>query len=612
MASTDGGLPDGAASLGGLAIPDFFELLPVAITCCRILRDETGALDFVFLYANRRYEEGLGDGPLRGRRISEALPIYPTRYRALLAMHARVAAGGGPESLDVYQAPLKRWLTVQSFSPAPEHFVALFTEVGDTASGARLRSIFDAMAEGFVVQNREGEIIDHNIAAQRILGLGSDEIRGRTSMDPRWRAVREDLTPMPADEHASMTTLRTGRALRGRIMGVEAPGRGRRWLSVNSAPISDEGDPPEYVVSTFVDITDRKEAEARQLATLESMSQGYLALDADWRFVYLNAEAERMLGVTRGEMLGRELWEAYPAALGTPVETAYRAAADGRPTAFENFYAPWGRWFQGRCFPREAGGIHVYFDDVTAEHRTRDELQRSRDELQRSRDELRQLVAKMNTVTEAERIRIAREIHDELQQSLAAVRMDVAGLRRRIPSDDARALELLAGASSSIDQLIESTRRIIGDLRPAVLDTLGLSAALHAMADRLRARSGQSVVVRVLGPAGADANLPAEVADCLYRIAQEALNNVQKHAGARRIRLVLDLRDRKLAKLEVFDDGRGIDSGKLHKPGSFGLLGMRERLYAIGGNLSVEAGPRGGTRVRAWVGSPTSKETPAS
>jgi PAS domain S-box-containing protein len=386
----------------------------------------------------------------------------------------------------------------------------------------------------------------------------------------------------------------TGRALREQVMGFRDAEGETRWISINTQPIGTAGRQPEYAVSTFVDITKRKRAEQQRRSVLESMSDGFLAIDEQWRFVHVNPAAERMLGVQRENLLGQNQWDLYPATIGSPVEKAYRDAAAGYPSVFENFYEPWQRWFSCRCFPREGGGIVVFFNDVT-------EARESQEALRRSHDELRSLVGQMNALEARERSRIARELHDELQQSLAAARLEITTVRRALGEESPALREIAASAARNLDLVIESTRRIVGDLRPPVLDALGLGPALETLAERLRALTGIVVVASTVDPFGAAAGLPEELTYCLYRIAQEALNNVQKHAGAARVDIRLDLGTPGSAELSVCDDGRGLRAVDLRKVGSYGVLGMRERLHALGGELIVAGMPTGGTVVRARV-----------
>lgn len=585
---------EGTVFVAGEALPGFLAQAPTPVTYCRMIWQDGLPHDFIYLYANPAFEEQLGLGKVTGKRVSEVLPDIRNSGRPTLGIYGRVAAGGEPQTFELYHQIIRKWLTVRVFSPRPGYFSAFFTNVDEKASGNRLRSTFDAMAEGFLIVNRQGEIVDHNAAAEQILGMHRNVLRERARANAQWQPFHEDGTPYAVRDYPAIETVLTGRPLRDRVMGFTDPGGATHWISINTQPIGAPGEPPEYAVSTFVDITARKKAERQRLATLEAMSDGFLAIDDQWRFVYVNAAAERMLGARRDELIGFNHWERYPAALGTPLEKAYREAAAGQPGAIENFYAPWQRWFSCRCLPREGGGIAVFFTDIT-------EARESREALQRSRDELRSLVGQLNVLEERERSRIARELHDELQQSLAAARMEIMTVRRTLGEDAAGLREIAESAARNLDLVIGSTRRIVGDLRPPVLDALGLGPALETLAERLRALTGISGKVSTLDPSGTSARLPEEITYCLYRVAQESLNNVQKHAGAAHVEICLDLGTPGSVELRVRDDGRGLQAADLRKGGSYGVLGMRERLHALGGELTVDGIPAGGTLVRARV-----------
>ncbi len=178
---------------------------------------------------------------------------------------------------------------------------------------AVLKGVFEAMSEGVVIQGKGGEILEANAAALIILGLSLDELTGRTSLDPRWQAVREDGTAFPGSEHPAMVTLRTGQPVRQQIMGVDDPKRGLRWISINSNPIwGDEGTSPAGVVATFVDITEKKEMEAKHAANVAELQDlydnapcAYHSLDASGTFIRINATALRWLGRTANEVIGK-------------------------------------------------------------------------------------------------------------------------------------------------------------------------------------------------------------------------------------------------------------------------------------------------------------------
>ncbi|MDD1749008.1 MAG: PAS domain S-box protein, partial [Methanothrix sp.] len=148
------------------------------------------------------------------------------------------------------------------------------------------------------------------------------------------------------------------------------------WINALGQGTYDDQGCPVRMIGICIDITERMLAEERLRITLESIGDGFFACDADWRFVYVNAAAERILGIRRDEVLGKSHWDVFPLTLGTNLEREYRCAAAGEVRDFENFYEPWGRGFHNRCFPRECGGMSVYFEDITKRKRTEEELTR--------------------------------------------------------------------------------------------------------------------------------------------------------------------------------------------------------------------------------------------
>lgn len=222
-------------------------------------------------------------------------------------------------------------------------------------------------------------------------------------------------------------------------------------------------------------------------------------------------------------------------------------------------------------------------------------------QLQESRRALRSLVAKQNRLTEKERKRIARELHDELQQQLGAIRMDVAEMSRLADRDPAAVQALAELTSGIVDQALDATRRIVNDLRPQILDDLGLPAALSAIAEQFHRRANVECEFELIGPEERGASLDPDVATCLFRVAQEALNNVRKHAKATYVYVMLDLSHPQEVHLQVVDDGVGIDPKASGGAKRYGLMGMEERLDALEGHLRVAPGPQGGTCIDARV-----------
>ena len=213
--------------------------------------------------------------------------------------------------------------------------------------------------------------------------------------------------------------------------------------------------------------------------------------------------------------------------------------------------------------------------------------------LRASQQSLRALASHLQSVREEEWTRIAREIHDQLAQALTGLKMDLAWITSRLP-EGARALREKAHSMSGlIDATMESVREIMSQLRPEVLDRLGLAAAIGWQAGEFQRRSG--IRCNVSLPAE-DLLLDSDRSTAVFRIFQELLTNVARHAGATRIDVAVRSDSNELV-LTVEDNGRGIDAEVAHSPKSFGLMGVRERVLPFGGRVDI-TGVRGeGTRV---------------
>ncbi len=211
-------------------------------------------------------------------------------------------------------------------------------------------------------------------------------------------------------------------------------------------------------------------------------------------------------------------------------------------------------------------------------------------ELGESRERLRELAQHLQTSIEQERAAISREIHDDVGGSLTALKFDLAWIARR--STDPDVLARVASAVETVTLAIDSSKRIMHNLRPAILEQ-GLIAALQWIAARFEKGTGIECAVRL---PRALPELPAGVPLVAYRAAQEALTNVGKHAQASRVQLDLSLAGGMLS-LEISDDGRGVSQDDLAKARSFGIRGLRERAGTVGGWVDLSSGPHGTTLI---------------
>jgi signal transduction histidine kinase len=225
-------------------------------------------------------------------------------------------------------------------------------------------------------------------------------------------------------------------------------------------------------------------------------------------------------------------------------------------------------------------------------HGRRKDAQQARRRLEQSHSQLRQLSAALQGIREEERRHIARELHDDLGQLLATLRLDLTLLRQGTPRD-AGLQRIVAGMDELILRAIASLRRIASNLRPRALDEGGLYFALHGL--RQEFLTHHAIRFELLADE-ADLALDDATSTAIYRIVQEALTNISRHAQARQVTVALHRLDGSLG-ISIQDDGRGVADGDMAKAASFGLLGMRERVWGQQGEISVGAGEDGGTRI---------------
>lgn len=364
----------------------------------------------------------------------------------------------------------------------------------------------------------------------------------------------------------------------------------------------------------------------RQLEMLlESAGEGIYGIDLGGRCIFINGAGAGMLGYSADEMLGRNMHylihHSHSDTRLMPVHDCriFNAFKEGRGCRVDDEVL-WRR--DGSFFPAEYAsypirdgdavvGAVVTFSDITARKRTEQalqlahaglerrvaertaELSSANQQLRQARDGLRRLSAHLNSVREEERAHIARDIHDELGASLTAIQLELNWLRQRLPERSAEIARIDAvldiGATA-----MEAVHRILNDLRPGVLDHLGLWAALECLLQDIERRGG--LRCRFDCPEALErCRLGREAEIAVYRIAQEVLTNVQRHAAASRVGLEVRAHGRDL-ELEIEDDGCGMTVPT--PPTSFGLLGMHERAHAIGGELAISSAPGSGTVVR--------------
>jgi PAS domain S-box-containing protein len=325
---------------------------------------------------------------------------------------------------------------------------------------------------------------------------------------------------------------------------------------------------------------------------LEEMGEGAVTLTQEGLILYANRRFSEIVGAPPDQVIGSEIFRF----LSSPYCEAFRGSLSGAIAAgtrsealLETSHGRVSALLSLIALPdSDPPVLCMVVTDIT-------ERKRSEEKLRKSREQLRNFSGRLQTLLEEERTRISREIHDELGQSLTALKLDLSLIRRKILSEG------LAGESGKVHEIelsvggiIRTVRKIATDLRPGILDELGVVAAIEWVAKDFQGRTGISCRVAVKG---ADDISDPVLSTAIFRIVQEALTNVSRYAAASKVKVSL-AREGDTLVVEVRDNGIGIMEGKIFDPKSLGLIGIRERVLLLGGEVSISGKPGEGTLVR--------------
>ncbi len=467
-----------------------------------------------------------------------------------------------------------------------------------------LTTILDTIGALVVVLDPDGRILRFNRACEVATGYSLDEVRGRRVWDVF--LIREEIEAVKG----IFQDLKANRIPQGYENSWTTKAGKSLQIAWSNTVLQDDSGNITHVIGTGLDITERKRAEEERRESdrqvrllLDSTAEGIWGVDTVGNITFANRAAAHLLGFDdSSQLLGKNAHRlchhTRPDGTPYPAEECIAAISSRRGESIhiedEVFWRADGSSFhvEYSLHPVLRDGKVVgtvsTFVDISGR-------QRAEEELRRSHAELRALAGQLISMKEEENKRLARELHDAFGQRLALLNLQVSELESLLAGCCSPGLEKLEPLRAEIGNLAQQIHQMSHQLHPAVLRELGLEIAAESECARHSRQEG--IPVRFFAE-GVPDQIPGDVPLCFYRVLQESLQNVRKHAQAREVTVRLLGRENEL-KLTVEDPGKGFDLNAARRKGGLGLVSMEERVRLVGGKLSIHSEPGHGTRVEA-------------
>jgi PAS domain S-box-containing protein len=534
--------------------------------------------------------------------MHQVLSVYPGDYALLgvfllfgtsisILSHLRLRLSSA-----LAEANQRLTLTVQELAQSNES-LRRFDQA--QKSGDFARAVVATIHEALAVIDSNCRVLTVNRTFCDLFRTPASEIENRSLF-----GVGAGQLSAPGLQELLLRAISKGTQISEFAVDQEFPKVGLRRLVLTARPIPESS----TILIVLEDFTERRQAqeevEKSQMtirALLESTTQSVIAVDSRGTIVIVNGCTEKMFGYTRDELLGQQVEILVPDAVRsrhTAHTRQYQLHSQSRPMGLGLVLE--GRRKNGELFPVEIGLSTVetvggrltaaFINDIT-----------QRRHLEQAAflhaEEVRALAASLMTAQEEERRRVSRELHDQICQQLAALAFDIGGLVAAPPRLEEVQVQLKA-LQSRVIKASEETRHIAYELHPSVLDDLGLLPSLRALCKEFSERNAK-VELNFTGSTLTN-SVPRRIATCMYRVAQEGLQNVAKHANAKRVSVGLSLKAGLLA-LTIVDDGEGFDYVATKGRRGLGLISMEERAQLVQGKLTIHARPGRGTRIALEV-----------
>ena len=455
-------------------------------------------------------------------------------------------------------------------------------------SEERFRALFDLSMDPTCIDTESGAIIDANNAWLKLFGYTRDDLKSISSHsihltpESREALVRRVVTSGTIHDEEIKLKKRDGTVLDCLHSMVARKDHTGAVVAIQSV---------------VRDITEKKraeqalrESEERFRTLSENLDDAVVRMDRDFRLLYANPAMERVSGGSNGQFLAQLMDDSPESSqmmrdlrrdIQVVFDTGQPVSSGGEISLTDGVRVLGWSIAPERDLRGDVTTAIVSIHDVT-------DLRRAQEEAKESEARLRELAGYLQDATEKERTAIARDLHDHLGQGLTALRFDLAAVRNRINKDTGEARTAIENAIQMVDGLAADVRRLSSELRPGMLDDLGLCAAIEWHVGQFSERTG--VACEISLPED-DSGIDSRVNTAAYRVLQELLTNVARHADATRVTIHMK-REHGALSLTVRDNGRGISKRQLRSKESLGILGMRERIKSLGGDLTI-SGERG-------------------
>jgi PAS domain S-box-containing protein len=460
-------------------------------------------------------------------------------------------------------------------------------------SESRLRTILDTDPECIKLLDPDCNLLEINKAGLQMLETDSaDALLGKCLLSVVAEKYREETAELVTNAFRD----RGGR-LEFELITLKG---GHRWCEVNMVPFKDVDGKIISALGVTRDITEQKQAELELLKneekyrTLVEQAVDAIALyDAKGKILDVNTGSVNLLGYSKEELIGMSLKEILTEEEIRENPVRYDVLQQGNSTVKQRKM----RRKDGTIIETEVRSQQLPDGRFLSVIRDLTERIKAERELTASYDAIRKLTEHLQNIREEERTNIAREIHDELGQQLTVLKMDISWLKKKIGASDENVNRKIKDLLSMLDDTVRTVRRISSELRPSLLDDLGLIAAMEWHLREFEQRSGIKTIFRT---SEYNLQLPDGIRTGLYRIFQESLTNVARHAGAENVEVTFDYQHPDII-LRIIDDGSGFSKKMIENKRTLGILGMKERTAMMGGKYEIESEPGKGTVVVVTV-----------